>query len=100
MFCLDHHDPRRQGVLKLSTQDAGLSLEAQPSTLVESLSHQHENSEDRVMTPPHTHVITMSLVSLTNFHSRMQPDVGNTPSVTCLWLATMFLLNTSSPHLL
>ena len=39
MFCLDHHDPRRQGVLKLSTQDAGLSLEAQPSTLVESLSH-------------------------------------------------------------
>ena len=52
------------------------------------------------MTPsPHTryhHVAGLA----NNFHSRMQPDVGNTPSVTSQRLAAMFLLNTSSPHLL
>ena len=52
------------------------------------------------MTPsPHTryhHVAGLA----NNFHSRMQPDVGNTPSVTSLWLAEMFLLNTPSPRLM
>ena len=51
------------------------------------------------MTPPHTHVISMSPISLIIFLSlRMQPDVGNTPNETCLRLAMMFLPNTFSPQ--
>ena len=81
-----------QGVLKLSSQDAGPSLEARPDSLVKSLSHQHDNlSEDRVMSPTNTYTMSPnSRIILLSFritaghrqHSKCVMSLQNTPITT------------------